>query len=143
MQRVSASQQQILILCPIRLLWDIEVAELPSKVEEARANVSNRHLVLSLNVAISVKDYVQFGLRGSQNFGIEGYALATTCALDKPLITKIHAGKRNTYIDEEVKAKKGIPPAQYKIMGDLKDTRHKSRLDRAPRTTMADEIAAF
>jgi hypothetical protein len=86
---------------------------------------------------------VQFGLRGSQNFGIEGYALATTCALDRPLITKIHAGKRNTYIDEEVKAKKGIPAAQYKVMGDLVSKSHKSRIDKAPRTTMADEIAAF
>ena len=41
-----------------------------------------------------------------------------------------------------MKAKKFIPAAHYKVAGDLVDKTHKSNLEKAPRKTRADEIAA-
>ena len=69
--------------------------------------------------------------------------MATTCALDKPLVARIHSGKRTTYIDDEIKAKKYIPAADYKVQGDLNDKKHKSSVNKAARKTMADDIASF
>ena len=91
---------------------------------------------------MSIDDYVQFGLKGSTDFGIQGYKVAYTCELDKPQIKKIHPGKRTTYLDDAMKSKKFVPPAKYEIMGDLVDKKHKSKIDKAKRKTMADEIAA-
>ena len=93
---------------------------------------------------MSVNDYVQYGLKRGKddNFGVNGYKVAYTCELDKPLVKKIHPGLRKTYVDDAIREKKIIPPAKYEIQGDLLDTKHKSFLCKAPRRTMADEIAA-
>jgi hypothetical protein len=41
-------------------------------------------------------------MKGSQEFGIEGYFLPKAETFYKPLYGKILPGKRKTYIDEEV-----------------------------------------
>lgn len=90
-----------------------------------------------------MKDYVQYSSKkGNERYGIQGYFLRTTCELDKPLIAKIHAGKRTTYIDDEIRNKKDVPSANYEVSGNLVSTK-KSNIDKAERKTMADEIASF
>ena len=90
-----------------------------------------------------MQDYVQYSSkRGNDRYGIKGYFLRSTCELDKPLIAKIHSGKRETYIDDEIRMKKGVPSANYEVTGDMVSNK-KSKIDKAPRKTMADEIASF
>jgi hypothetical protein len=66
--------------------------------------------------------------------------VAHTCELDKPYAKKIHKGIRTTYLDDAIKEKKGVPSFQYEVMGDIVDKKHKSKIDKAKRETMADEI---
>ena len=82
-------------------------------------------------------------MKGNEQFGISGYQLAATCALDQPQTFKIHDGKRQTYIDDAVKVKAFVPPAQYTVTGNLVTKGHKSMLNKAERRTLADEIATF
>ena len=42
---------------------------------------------------------------------------------------------KKTYIDDEVRMKKFIPPAHYNVAGDLVNKKKQSNLDKAPRRT--------
>ena len=67
---------------------------------------------------------------------MEGYYLPDTVLVDKPLHSKIFPGKKFTYIDEAVKAKKHVPSANYEIMGNMIIKGHKSNLEKCVRMTM-------
>ena len=60
---------------------------------------------------MTVKEYIGFGVRGIDEFGVKGYFLQKTNALDKPKAAKIWGGVKKTYVDEAVKAKSFVPPA--------------------------------
>ena len=91
--------------------------------------------------ALTVKDYVQTVNGSSAEFGIQGYYLQKTNAFDKTLNSRIWPGKKETYIDEAIKAKRGIPAANYNVMGDMIIKGHKSNLDKGERKTLPVEIA--
>lgn len=91
---------------------------------------------------MSVRDFVNFGLKKDEG-GIDGYFLADTALIMKPLHSKIFAGKKRTFIDDFIKEKKGVPEAIYNIMGDMVIKGHKSNLDKDIRRTLPVEIAAY
>ena len=82
---------------------------------------------------MSVKDYIKCNSHTNE-FGIEGYKMTGTTALDKPVVFKLSTGPKKTYIDDAVKSKKGIPSANYNVMGDLVN-KGKSDIERDIRRT--------
>ena len=74
------------------------------------------------------------GRRGTDG-GVEGYYLPGTCALDKPLNSRIWPGKKTTYIDEAIHAKRFVPGSKYDTVGDMVIAGHKSNLDKGERLT--------
>lgn len=106
--------------------------------------VSKLPVKLSSILAMSVRDYVQMGMKSAE-FGIDGYFLPKTAntAYEKPLLAKILPGKKRTFIDEEIAKKKFVPPAIYEVAKSLIISGHKSNLDKGARKTLADDIAAY
>ena len=68
---------------------------------------------------MTAQQFVDYNLHKGEEFGIKGYQCAHTNALDKPQMKNIVKGKRTTYLDDAVKAKKFIPPAHYKVAGNM------------------------
>lgn len=91
---------------------------------------------------MTARDFVLNQMGKKNQIGVEGYTLANTMtAFDGPLVTRIHAGKKKTFIDDEVKAKKHVPEANYNVSLDW--TRDKrSNFSKGFRHTLATEIAA-
>jgi hypothetical protein len=91
---------------------------------------------------MSVRDYVQYGVKKFEG-GVDGYFLPDTVLTLKPLHSKIFPGEKKTFIDDFIKEKKGVPPANYNIMGDMVVKGHKSNLDKDIRRTLPIEIANY
>jgi hypothetical protein len=61
-----------------------------------------------------------------------------------PLTTKIHEGKRTTYIDDAVKLKNFVPAAtRYNVTQNMGSESKKSGMPKGKRRLMTDEIATF
>ena len=72
--------------------------------------------------------------------GVEGYVLAKTMTnFDKPLATKIHPGKKKTFIDDEVKVKAIVPDAKYNLNFDWAADK-RSNFSKDFRHTLATDI---
>lgn len=94
----------------------------------------------SVNNAMSVKEYVRCNLGKSNEFGIEGYGMVGTTALNKPQNAPILKGPKKTFIDAEVKKKHFVPAAStYNVAGTLIDD-HKSFFAKGKRATLASDI---
>ena len=71
------------------------------------------------------------------DWGIEGYDFPKfNPHTNKPRIVTIHEGKKKTFIDEVVKTKNFIPPADYNIMGSLVNPKRFSSMPKGRRITM-------
>ena len=65
---------------------------------------------------MTAREFVMQTVKKEDSFGVEGYFLAKTLtSFDKPLVTKIHAGKKKTFVDDEVKLKSHVPGAKYEV----------------------------
>ena len=91
---------------------------------------------------MSVRDYVHYGIKKTEG-GVDGYFLPDTPLPMKPLHSKIFPGKKTTFIDDFVREKKHVPPANYNVMGDMVIKGHKSNLDKDIRRTLPVEIANY
>lgn len=68
---------------------------------------------------MTAHDFVMSNMKKNESFGVEGYLLAKTMTnFDKALATKIHAGKKRTFVDDAVKSKKHVPDANYNVSID-------------------------
>lgn len=71
---------------------------------------------------------------------MEGYELnRTTTKFDGPLVTKIHAGKKKTFVDDAIKFKKHVPDANYNISFDWIAAKHPN-FNKDKRHTLATDI---
>ena len=92
---------------------------------------------------ISARDYVNMGIRGKSEFGITNYHLPKG-TFDLARTTRIHPGKRTTYIDEAVKLKKIVPaPTRYNVNLNMGEDKKKSGMGKGMRRLMTDDIANF
>ena len=67
-------------------------------------------------MTMTARDFVMQGLNKESDFGIKGYHMARTLTkLDGPLVARIHAGKKKTFVDMAVKEKAFVPPANYNV----------------------------
>jgi hypothetical protein len=90
---------------------------------------------------MTAKDFVRSTLRKNESFGIEGYHLAKTLTnFDGPLVTRIHAGKKKTYIDDYVKEKRHVPDSKYNITTDWAAGPKKANFNKDMRHTLATDI---
>lgn len=60
--------------------------------------------------------------------------------MDKARIVSMKGGKKKTFLDDVVKEKSGVPPANYEIMSRLIDPKRCSNLSKGRRLTMPMEI---
>ena len=84
---------------------------------------------------MSAKEFVVRNSCRKAEFGIEGYHLVKTNALDKPQVSKIVSGKKTTYIDDAVKSKRNLPDFKYNVMKSMVIEGHKSDMERDIRRT--------
>ena len=91
---------------------------------------------------MTARDFVMATLKkDNDQFGVDGYLLAKTMTkFDKPLVTRIHNGKKKTFVDMEVKAKKHVPDAHYNVSIDWTANK-KSNFNRDMRHTIPTDIA--
>ena len=91
---------------------------------------------------MTVHDYVKVtDGQGTEDFGINGYYLAKTNALSKAHQQKIHNGKKTTYIDDAIRAKRGIPDFKYELSGNMLFGKERmSNLEKAKRNTPTVQI---
>jgi hypothetical protein len=78
--------------------------------------------------------------KGTALGGIEGYNPAKTMTpFDGPLTSKIHEGKKKTFIDDELKVKAFVPDAKYEINGYDWTSAKKPNFNKEFRHTMYSE----
>lgn len=71
------------------------------------------------------------------DWGIEGYYIPNFNAhFDKPRVPKITKDKRKCFIDEFVKSKSFLPPADYNVTNNLLSKNKKSFLGKGKRITL-------
>jgi hypothetical protein len=96
--------------------------------------------VLFSPTAMTAKEFVNIIMKKDSTMGVQGYQLAKTMtAFDGPLVAKIHAGKKKTFIDDEVKAKSHVPDARYNVTLDWTANK-RSNMCKGFRHTLATEI---
>ena len=89
---------------------------------------------------MTAREFVNAQIGKTENFGVDGYQLATTMtSFDKPLATKIHAGKKKTFIDDAVKFKRHVPDANYNVQRDWIADKHPN-MNKDFRHTLATDI---
>ena len=89
---------------------------------------------------MTAREYVLTAMKKNEiSEGVAGYNMTKPLTnFDGPLITKMHAGKKKTYLDHEIKLKSGVPDAKYDMMIDwTKDKR--GNFSRDKRHTMATD----
>lgn len=80
--------------------------------------------------------------RKRHNWGVDGYDFPRFNAhQDKVRTHKIPGGKKKNFLDDEVKQKSFIPPADYNVAGSLINPKKQSNLSKGKRLTLPDEIA--
>ena len=95
--------------------------------------------LLAMNM--TAREFVMQNVKKEDSFGVEGYFLAKTLtSFDKPLVTKIHSGKKKTFVDDEVKLHNFVPGAKYEVMPTWNQPRQKSNLCKDKRHTIATDI---
>ena len=90
---------------------------------------------------ITAREYVLTAMKKNETLGgVQGYNMTKpTTNFDRPLFTKIHAGTKKTFIDQEVKLKNAVPDAKYDVSYDW--TRNKkSDFSIDKRHTLATDI---
>lgn len=91
-------------------------------------------------LAMTAKEFVIINMKKDSAMGVQGYQLAKTMTVfDGPLVAKIHAGKKKTFIDDEVKAKSHVPDARYNLTVDWTANK-RSAMCKGFRHTLATEI---
>ena len=86
------------------------------------------------------RDFVVSQLQKNQDYGIEGYELNRTLTkFDGPLITKIHMGKKKTFVDDAIKFKRHVPAANYNVSYDWTVDKH-GNFNKDKRHTLASDI---
>lgn len=91
-------------------------------------------------MTMTAREFVLSSLKKEEEYGIDGYFLARTMTkFDKPLVTQIHAGKKKTFIDDEVKSKKHVPDANYNVSIDWSENK-KANFSKDYRHTIATDI---
>ena len=89
---------------------------------------------------MTARDFVMQSLNKESDFGIKGYHMARTLTkLDGPLVARIHAGKKKTFVDMAVKEKAFVPPANYNVQYDWTANK-KSNFNRDVRHTIPTDI---
>ena len=83
---------------------------------------------------LTAKEFVKNCIGQNEEFGIDGYSLPRTLTpFDKPFKARILPGKKKTYLDDAIRDKRHVPPANYNIAIDwtrnarsnfAKDMRH-------------------
>ena len=86
------------------------------------------------------REYVISQLQKNQDYGVEGYELKRTLTkFDGPLVTKIHAGKKKTFVDDAIRFKKHVPDANYNVQYDWIAEKHPN-FNKDKRHTIATDI---
>ena len=88
----------------------------------------------------TAREFVKTCLKQNEDFGIDGYSLSRTITpFDKPLAARIRPGKKKTYLDDEIRIKRHVPPANYNVAIDwTRDV--KSNFSRDMRHTIPTDI---
>lgn len=92
---------------------------------------------------MTARDFVMSSMKKDSNFGVQGYNLAKTLTcFDGPLVTKIHSGKKKTFVDDAVKEKLFVPDAKYNVTIDWAKNK-KSDFAKGKRHTLATDAENF
>ena len=89
---------------------------------------------------MTVKEFVQSSLKQKEEFGIAGYNLVKTTALDKPYKAIVLGAPKKTFVDFEVKRKSFVPDAKYEVRTEMEDKKHKSDWAKFDRVLIATDI---
>lgn len=93
-----------------------------------------------MSMNMTTREYVLTAMKKNDlSDGISGYNMTKPLTkFDQPLVTRIHGGKKKTYLDLEVKLKSSVPDAKYNLMIDWTQDK-KSNFNRDKRHTMATD----
>lgn len=89
---------------------------------------------------MTAREFVVSQIKKNELYGIEGYELNRTLTkFDQPLVTKIHAGKKKTFVDDAIRFKRHVPDANYNIAFDWVAQKHPN-FSKDRRHTLATDI---
>ena len=90
---------------------------------------------------MTAREYVLTTMKKNDTMGgIQGYTMTKPFTkFDKPLDVLIHAGKKKTFVDDEVKMKSFVPEAKYNVSIDWTKNK-RSNFSKDMRHTLATDI---